>query len=255
MKSTFIVLAHPEPDSFNGAWFRASVEASQVNGDTVSTSDLVGQGFDPVERRDHFAGGVGVSPAGPFDPLKFQESAAASGAIPGDVAAEIDKIRQADRLILHFPMWWFGPPAILKGWFDRCLMHGALHTSQDRFDRGMCQGKKALFCVTTGASSAEASSAGKEGDARLLLWPLAYALRYLGFTVLQPLFVHGVHGYHKDEAKTRMESRLHQTLKSQAGIIAGFDQLPKMSFNRDSDFDERGLLKPQAPSRSPFIRH
>ncbi len=255
MQSTLVILAHPEPESFNGHWFKSSVDAVKRSGREVLTSDLVGQRFDPVEKRDHYSPTGDEAGTELFDPLKFQENAALSGLIPEDVAAEIGKIRQADRLILHFPLWWFGPPAVLKGWFDRCLARGALHNSTERFDRGMCQGKKALFCVTTGSSAAESSSSGKEGDTRLLLWPLAYALRYLGFTVLQPVLVHGVHGYHKGETKSRLEERLQGVLHKQADIIVDFDQLPEMVFNRDSDFDEQGLLKPQAQSHSPFISH
>ena len=52
-----------------------------------------------------------------------------------------------------------------------------------------------------------------------------------------------------------MEQRLHQTLQQQKQVIAGFDQLPEMIFNADSDFDDSGLLKPQAESHSPFISH
>ena len=32
---------------------------------------------------------------------------------------EVTKLKKADALVLVFPTWWFGFPAILKGWFDR----------------------------------------------------------------------------------------------------------------------------------------
>lgn len=35
------------------------------------------------------------------------------------VAAEIAQLKRAETLILVFPTWWFGMPALLKGWFDR----------------------------------------------------------------------------------------------------------------------------------------
>ena len=255
MLATLVLLAHPDRNSFNGQWFDASIQAVRACGHEVFESDLVGQAFDPVERREQYEADLYTDSHVAFDPLKFQEAASQSGNLPRDVEVELDKIRRAERLIFHFPMWWFAPPAILKGWFDRCLMHGALHTADQRFDQGMCRGKKALFCVTTGSSEQESSASGKEGDARLLLWPLAYALRYLGMTVLQPRFVHGVHGYHRGGRKTGMEERLHQTLQQQAQVVADFDQLPEMIFNRDSDFDESGRLRSQAETHSPFIRH
>ncbi len=64
------------------------------------------------------------------------------------MAAETRKTKSAQRIINHFPLRWFGPPAVLKGWLDRCFEHGELHTSTQRFDAGSCIGKKAIFCVS-----------------------------------------------------------------------------------------------------------
>jgi NAD(P)H dehydrogenase (quinone) len=208
--------------------------------------------FDPVEAAHHYRD---VPNGDNFDPLKAQETAAASDTLPSDVAGEIDKLRQADRLIFHFPLWWFAPPAILKGWFDRVLAHGALHTVENRFDAGLCIGKKALFCVTTGATAEECAFNGKEADISMLLWPSAYTLRYLGVTVLDHCLVHGVHGYHLGRDKIDLEDRLSKILEDHADVIDGFDQRPALSFNPDRDFDDDGRLKETSPSFTPFIRH
>jgi putative NADPH-quinone reductase len=40
------------------------------------------------------------------------------------VAKEIEDLLWADVIVLVFPTWWFGPPAILKGWFDRVWAPG-----------------------------------------------------------------------------------------------------------------------------------
>jgi len=37
---------------------------------------------------------------------------------------EIADLQWAESIILVFPTWWFGPPAILKGWFDRVWAPG-----------------------------------------------------------------------------------------------------------------------------------
>lgn len=250
MPKTLIVLAHPEQKSFNGTWAGESARLSQLAEHEILWSDLCAMGFDPVERARHYS-----DPPSPFDPLKAQEQAAETDTTPDDVAAEIDKIRQADRLIFHFPIWWFGPPAILKGWCERALTHGGLHTSDERFDAGRCLGKKALFCVTTGSRTSESRYDGKEGDIQMLLWPLAYSLRYLGMTVLKPKLIHGVHGYFEGDAATALETRLRTSLSDHARTIADFDKLPEIPFNRDSDFDANGSLKPEAPGHSHFIRH
>lgn len=247
--TTLIVLAHPERRSFTAAWAEASREASEALGHTVLFSDLYASGFDPAERASHYA-----DPPEPFDVLKAQERASGTG-LPPDVAGEVAKLEAADRVIFHFPLWWFAPPAMLKGWFERVLVHGRTHDVDHRFDKGRFRGRKALFRVTTGASAAESGPEGKEGDTRLHLWPAAYALRYLGFDLLEPVIVHGVHGYHRGPRKGELDRRLRTVLAAQSDLMARFGQAPLMVFNSDGDFDAEGRLKPQAVSRSPFIRH
>ncbi len=249
MTTTLIVLAHPSRQSFNGAWAEASAAACEAARHEVLWSDLSAHQFEAVEGARHF----GQDAAGPFDPLKAHEAAVAAGTVPMDMAAEAEKVRQADQIIFHFPLWWFAPPAVLKGWFDRALVHGDLHTVEERFDTGRCRGKRALFCVTTGASAAECGPGGKEGDVRLLLWPSAYTLRYLGFDVYQPEVVHGVHGYFESAEEAALQARLKGVLDGQAVLVGGLSERALMRFNADSDFDETGRLKAGAERFSAFI--
>ena len=251
LATTLIVLAHPDRRSFNGAWAEATGEACKNLGHTVLWSDLKKMEFNPVEsacRYPHY------SADDVFDPLKAQKDAADADSFPEDVFAEIEKLRRADQMILHFPLWWFAPPAILKGWFDRVLAHGALHSVDERFDNGVCLGKKALFCVTTGSSEAESAFNGREGDVQMLLWPAAYTLRYLGYTVLVPEVVHGVHGFHEETKRNELQDRLRAVLSTQTDRMKDFDQRPILNFNADSDFDSDGVLNSNSPSHSLFIR-
>lgn len=252
MTTTLIVLAHPDKRSFNGDWAAATERAATALGDTVLWSDLYAMGFHPAEAAARYPG---WDPEVQFDPLKAQEERAGTDSLPPDVATEIAKIRQADRVIFHFPIWWFAPPAMLKGWFDRVLAHGALHNVDERFDTGLCRDKKALFCVTTGSRAEESAYNGKEGDVQMLLWPAAYTLRYLGFTVMVPIVVHGVHGYHRGARKADLEARLQDVLTKQSDVLATFDARPCLAFNADTDFDSNGRLFPDRTSHSAFIRH
>jgi NAD(P)H dehydrogenase (quinone) len=249
-RTTLIVLAHPDRRSFCGAWAEASAAASASLGDRVLWSDLYAQGFHPAEGPERYA-----APPPRFDPLKVQQEVAAAGRLPADVLAEVEKIRAAERIVFHFPLWWFAPPAILKGWCDRCLVHGLLHDVAHRFDSGLLRGKQALFCVTTGARAEESGPDGKEGETRLLLWPLAYTLRYCGIDVVEPMPVHGVHGYHDGADKTALEARLGDVLDAQARVMSELDDRPRLPFNDDAEFDTDGRLRPEAPSHWPFIRH
>ncbi|MCC5975138.1 MAG: NAD(P)H-dependent oxidoreductase [Rubellimicrobium sp.] len=247
MPAALIIHAHPEPASFTAAWARASAAGAAGAGYLVMRSDLYAQGFDPAEGPGHYA-----APPRPFDPLKAQEGA---DPLPADAAAEMEKVRAAELIVLHFPLWWFAPPAMIKGWTERALIHGHLHRTDARFDTGLMHGKRVLFCVTTGADAAQTGPDGKEADTRLLLWPLAHTFRYCGATVVDPVLLHGVHGYAKGAEKPALEHRLAAALAAQAGLIAGIAQRPVWSFNSDADFDRSGRLRPDAPIHSPFITH
>jgi len=252
MTTTLIVIAHPEPNSFTHAWAMTTKEACERLGNRVLISDLVVMGFDPVESVANYPAQYAEKP---FDPLKVQDEASNAGDIPKDVLSELQKLREADRIVFHFPLWWFSPPAILKGWFERVLMHGETHSVDQRFDNGQFQGKKTLFCVSTGSNAEESAFNGKEGDVQMHLWPAAYTLKYLGFSVLHHRIIHGVHGYNRGDRLHAMEERLSQVLQSQFEFFENFDDQPVHLFNSDDDFDQDGRLKAGRPSHSAFIRH
>src|ERR1019366_2769397 len=105
----FIVLAHPEHRSFNGAMFRTAVETLSAAGHQVRTSDLHAMSFDPVSGRHNFLTAK--------DPDYFKQQIE-------DIESEIQKIEWCDLMIWQFPLWWFGLPGILKGWVDRVFAMG-----------------------------------------------------------------------------------------------------------------------------------
>lgn len=238
MATTLIVLAHPGQASFNAAWARASRAGAEAAGDDVLMSDLYADGFDPVERH--------------ADPLKGHQADWQQGALPKAVAAEVDKVLAADRIVFHFPLWWFGPPAMLKGWCERVLVHGGLHDVDRRFDRGVLAGKRALMCVSTGASAPEVGPGGKEGHLPLLLWPLAYTLRYCGMDVTEPVTAHDVHGYWQGADRQRLEQELGSVLAGQGAVMAGLADRPLWRFHADGDFDDRNVLRDGIQPLWPF---
>jgi len=96
-----LVIAHPLEDSFTFAVAQAARSALTAKGHAVDWLDLYRIDFDPrltaSERRGYFD-------------LPYDAS---------DVADHVARLQAAEGLILVFPSWWFGFPAILKGWFDR----------------------------------------------------------------------------------------------------------------------------------------
>lgn len=101
-----VVIAHPVSDSLCHAMTRSVIAALTERGHEVFIEDLHGSGFSPVlttrERQSYYGS-------------KFESAA---------VQAQIDRLLSADALVLVFPTWWFGFPAILKGWFDRVWAPG-----------------------------------------------------------------------------------------------------------------------------------
>lgn len=250
--NTLIVLAHPDSRSFNAHLARAARDARAACGDRVELSDLYAADFDPREAGHHFANRRDPER---FDAAAEQRHSWERGALPADVAGELDKLLAADLVILQFPLWWFGPPAMLKGWIDRVFIYGAMYSSARRHDRGVGRGKRALLCVTTGSSEAACSPDGREGDTRLVLWPTLYTLRYVGFTVLEPVLIYGVRSGLAGDAAAAQDLRLAGATQRYRDLLADLDAAPVVPFNGDDDWDGAEKLKPGAPVYSPFIRH
>jgi len=186
---TFAVVAHPEPRSFNGALFRAAVEALESAGHEVRTSDLYAMGFDPASSRRNF---TSVKEAG-FLKLQIEEMHATDvGGFAPEIEAEIRKVEWCDLMIWQFPLWWFSVPAILKGWVDRVFAMGRVYGQGRIYDSGVFRGKRAVLSVTTGGPEASYVRGGFNGDINAILRPIHRGmLRFVGFDVLAPHIVYG----------------------------------------------------------------
>lgn len=96
-----VVHSHPCPESFNTALCKTVVAALEEAGHDVRLNDLYARGFNPVmsaeERRGYHT---------PKD-----------NTIP--IAEDLADIKWCEALIFVYPTWWFGLPAMLKGWLER----------------------------------------------------------------------------------------------------------------------------------------
>ena len=95
-------------------------------------------------------------------------------------------------MIWQFPLWWFGLPAILKGWVDRVFAMGRTYGNGHIYDTGRFKGKKALLSLTTGGPEAAYLADGFNGDLDAILRPIQRGvLEFTGFSVLAPQVVYG----------------------------------------------------------------
>ena len=172
-----------------------------------------------------------------------------------EIKSSIEALFDADLVVFQFPLWWFGPPGILKGWLDRVFVYGALYRSSARDDTGPCRGKRALACVTTGASEEACSFNGHEGDTNLILWPFLFSLRYVGFSVLEPNLIFGVRGGLSGGEARAQDIHLRDAEEAYHAKLRSLETWPHVPFNADSNFDDVGRLRQDASVYSPFIRH
>ena len=184
-----IVHAHPEPESFTGA-LRAVAERTLTGaGHQVTVSDLYASGFDA-------AGGPGdfsrLAHEGPFRYQQEQAAALEAGTMAPGLAEEVRRVGAADLVILQFPLWWFGLPAILKGWVDRVFAFGFAYGPGRSHATGPLRGKRGMLALTTGAPEAAFGTGGPNGSLEVLLHPVQYGvLHFSGMDVLPPFVAWG----------------------------------------------------------------
>lgn len=136
-----IISAHPSPVSFVSFLSSEVSDEVQKNGHELRSHDLWAEEFNPVfssyERLNH-VGDVAT---------KLQE-------LP-ELRQHIEDLQWCDALVLVYPTWWSGQPAILKGWFDRVLMNGVAWILPEGATRinPLLTNVRQLIVVTTHGSS------------------------------------------------------------------------------------------------------
>jgi NAD(P)H dehydrogenase (quinone) len=179
-----IVLTHPEPTSFCGALAAAATEVVRAAGHEAELSDLHAQDFNPAAGRHDF---TSVAEPRRFHYQTEQLHASANHGFAPEIAREQARLAEAGLLILVFPLWWGGVPAMLKGWFDRVCAYGFAYADGRRFDTGFFRGRDALMAVTTGGTAERFSADGVYGEMRHVLHGAKHCmLEYLGFEVPEP---------------------------------------------------------------------
>jgi len=193
-----VVMAHPEARSLTHALHDVAVQELRALGHDVQVSDLHAEQWKSAIDRDDF-------PTWPQGQRLIVGLASKTGyedqALTADVRAEIDKLLWADALILQFPLWWYGMPAILKGWVDRVYAYGFAygvgeHSDQrwgDRFGEGTLVGKRAMIVTTAGGWKPHYGPRGVNGPIEDLLFPINHGvLYYPGYDVLPPYVAYRV---------------------------------------------------------------
>ena len=99
-----IVYCHPREGSFSSAIRDLVIEKLKAKGAEVRLRDLYSEGFQPILTSDEWE--------------NYEDSP--DNVTP--VAEHVDDLKWCDTLIFVYPTWWYGLPAVLKGWLDRVLL-------------------------------------------------------------------------------------------------------------------------------------
>lgn len=191
MPTALLVHAHSESDSFVSAMRDRIAQTLVDNGHDLLHSDLYAMEFNPVlspvdfgDRRDP-------------DHLVYaleQRHNFQNGTLAPDVVAEIDKVKQADLVVFTFPLFWFGVPAIMKGWFDRVFISGEFYGGKTIYGRGGMTGKKATAAFSLGGREDMVGESGIHGPLvhGMLRHLFQGTLGYVGMEVIEPFVAHNI---------------------------------------------------------------
>ena len=102
-----VLHAHPLESSYNRALCNTVVDTLRAKGHHVDLVDLYAEGFDPVLSRE--------------DRERYHH-------VPENITPQlkpyVDRLMAAEAMVVVHPVWNYGYPAILKGYFDKVFMPG-----------------------------------------------------------------------------------------------------------------------------------
>lgn len=234
-----LVTAHPDSRSLNAALSSFAVGHLRAAGHEVRVSDLYAMKWKPSVDADDF-------PSHPADDrlevLPVSGRATRDGRLSADIAAEQEKLRWSDALILQFPMWWFSVPAILKGWIDRVFTFEFAHgpAVPPPYSEGALAGRRALLSTTIGARASAFSGRGVHGRLADVVFPLQHGLFW--FTGMAPLEPFAVY-----DAVDVPGARFEEAIAEYARRLDGLFTEPTIPYRTltGGDYDPAMRLRPE----------
>jgi len=128
MKNVLIINGHPNPDSYNYALSEAYQKGAQQSTAKISLLNLADLDFD----------------------LNLQYGYQKEMPQEADLQMATKQIQAADHLVWVFPLWWYGYPALMKGFIDRVFLSGVAFQYQPNkiMPQKLLKGKTARIIMT-----------------------------------------------------------------------------------------------------------
>jgi putative NADPH-quinone reductase len=133
-----IVFCHPSEQSYGAALFARARSTLEAAGHEVEVIDLYREGFDPV-----------------LSPEDWNDYLSDTDRLIAQVQRHVDALRRAEALVMVFPTWMYGPPALLKGWMERVWLPGVafeVPKGKKKRARGLLTNIRSFTAITTSGS-------------------------------------------------------------------------------------------------------
>lgn len=128
-KKILVIIGHPDKESYNWGLAQAYTQGAERGGAEVKTIPIADLDFSVNLAKGY----NGITPLEP------------------DLEAAIEKLKWCDHMVWVFPMWWYGYPAIMKGFIDRTFLPGITFKMNEgnSFPDKLLVGKTGRIIVTS----------------------------------------------------------------------------------------------------------
>lgn len=170
-----VVIDHPNPGSFTHAIAERFGAGAEAAGHLVEVADLHAEGFSPVWS------------------MADQDQGATP---PEDILPEQARIERCDALCLVFPVYWYGMPAMMKGWVDRVWTYGWAYDQVGDPNASLLKDRIGVMLIPAGGNPANWEPYGFEPAMRT-----AFETGIMGYFGLTDKRVHFLNGSEGSEPR------------------------------------------------------
>ncbi len=109
-----VIFCHPSTESYGAALYELACRTLRASGHELRCHDLYREGFDPVLSTE-----------------EWENYLTGTDTIIARNPEHVDDVQWAEGLVVIYPTWYYGAPAMLKGWLERVWLPGVTFEVSD----------------------------------------------------------------------------------------------------------------------------